>query len=99
MSEYGDFGGDSYGHIEAGENHESLDQLHQASGSEVDYDNQFNVYEQDSARAESTSFDTGSSVEYSDGKGAHYAAQDFTSYDHNEAETDHVFAAEGSESY
>src|ERR1041384_1564960 len=94
MSEF-DTGAD-LSHIEAGSEHESLDQLHQASGSEVDYDNQFGVYEQDHASAESTSFDTGSKVEFSDGDGAHYAASDFTSYDDNEAETDHVFAAEGS---
>src|SRR5687768_17220052 len=91
-------GGADIAHYEAGQEHNELEQLHQASGSEVDYDNQFNVYEQDHASAESTSFDQGSKVEYSDGNGAHYAASDFTSYDHSAAETDHVFAAEGSES-
>ena len=69
MSEYdgGYDGGTDYGHVETGEQHESLDQLHQ--------------------------------VEYTGADGSHYAESDFTSYDHSEAETDHVFAAEGSENY
>jgi hypothetical protein len=102
MSEYGDTGydgGDSYGHYEAGQEHESLDQLHQASGSEQDYASQFGVYEADHASAENTSFDQGHHVEYSDPSGAHYEESDYTSYDHSAAETDHVFAAEGSEQY
>ncbi|GAB3846114.1 hypothetical protein ACFPIJ_39145 [Dactylosporangium cerinum] len=102
MSDYGDTGydgGDSYGHYEAGQEHESLDQLHQASGSEQDYASQFGVYEADHASAENTSFDQGHHVEYSDPSGAHYEESDYTSYDHSAAETDHVFAAEGSEQY
>ncbi|WP_327011295.1 hypothetical protein OHA72_30855 [Dactylosporangium sp. NBC_01737] len=95
---YGGDGGTDYGQIETGQQHESLDQLHQASGSEADYNNQFNVYEQDHAAAESTSFDQGHHVEYSNPSGEHYEESDFTSYDHSAAESDHVFAAEGSES-
>ena len=83
---------------EAGQEHGELDQLHQASGSEADYNNQFAVYEQDHAAAENTSFDQGHHVEYDNPNGAHYEEQDYTSYDHSAAETDHVFAAEGSES-
>jgi hypothetical protein len=104
MSDYGDTGdtgydgGADYGHVEAGAQHESLDQMHQVNASEADYNNQFNVYEQDHAAAESTSFDQGHHVEYSNPSGEHYEESDFTSYDHNEAATDHVFAAEGSES-
>ncbi|GAA3252179.1 hypothetical protein ACFO1B_44300 [Dactylosporangium siamense] len=99
MSEYdgGDTGAD-YGHVETGQEHESLDQLHQVDASESDYNNQFNVYEQDHASAENTSFDQGHHVEYSNPDGAHYEESDFTSYDHSAAESDHVFAAEGSES-
>jgi hypothetical protein len=94
-----DGGGDTdYGHYEAGQEHGELDQLHQAQGSEADYNNQFNVYEQDHASAESTSFDQGHHVEYDNPAGAHYEESDVTSYDHNESEADHVFAAEGSES-
>ncbi|MEV0560219.1 hypothetical protein [Dactylosporangium sp. NPDC050588] len=99
MSEYdgGDTGAE-YGHVEAGENHESLDQLHQVDASQNNYDSQFGVYEQDHASAESTSFDQGHQVSYTDASGATYQESDFTSYDHSAAETDHVFAAEGSES-
>ncbi len=91
-------GGVEYGHAEAGQEHESLDQLHQTNASEADYDKQFGVYEQDHASAESTSFDQGSHVEYTNPSGAHYEESNFTSYDHSAVETDHVFAAEGSES-
>ena len=91
-------GGASYGNYEAGQEHESLDQLHQVNASEADYNNEFNVYEQDHAAAESTSFDQGHHVEYTNPNGAHYEESDYTSYDHSAAETDHVFAAEGSES-
>ncbi|MFF5231807.1 hypothetical protein [Dactylosporangium sp. NPDC000521] len=100
MSDYtGDTGydGGSYGEIETGENHESLDQLHQVDASQNTYDSQFGVYEQDHASAESTSFDQGHQVSYTDASGATYQESDFTSYDHSAAETDHVFAAEGSE--
>ena len=101
MSEYGDTGydGGDYGHYEAGQEHESLDQLHQVDASQEDYASQFGVYEADHASAENTSFDQGHHVEYTNPNGAHYEESDFTSYDHSEAETDHVFAAEGSENY
>ena len=92
-------GGTDYGHVETGENHEALDQLHQVNASEADYQSQFGVYEQDHASAESTSFDQGHHVEYSNPSGEHYEESDYTSYDHSAAETDHVFAAEGSEHY
>ncbi|MDG6102613.1 hypothetical protein Daura_42180 [Dactylosporangium aurantiacum] len=99
MSEYdgGDTGAE-FGHVETGEDHQSLEQLHQVNASEADYNNQFNVYEQNHAAAESTSFDQGHSVEFTGADGSHYAESNFTSYDHAAAESDHVFAAEGSES-
>jgi hypothetical protein len=90
MSEYGEF--------ETGEQHEALDQVHQVDASEQDYQSQFGVYEQDHASAENTSFDQGHRVEYTDPNGGHYEESDYTSYDNSAAETDHVFAAEGSES-
>ena len=101
MSEYdgGYDGGTDYEHAEAGTQHESLDQLHQVDASQENYDSQFGVYEADHASAENTSFDQGSHVEYTNPNGAHYEESNFTSYDHSEAETDHVFAAEGSEQY
>ncbi|MDG6107366.1 hypothetical protein Daura_50120 [Dactylosporangium aurantiacum] len=91
MSEYGDFS--------MGEQHEALDELHQVDAGQENYDSQFGVFQQDHAAAESTSFDQGHSVEFTGADGSHYAEQDFTSYDHSAAETDSVFAAEGSESY
>jgi hypothetical protein len=91
-------GGDvDYGHFQAGQEHEGLDQLHQAHGSEADYNNQFGVYEQDHASAESTEFSQGQHVEYDAPSTAHYEQDNFTHYNHDAAETDHVFAAEGSE--
>ena len=92
-------GGDvDYGHYEAGEQHDALDQLHQEHGAEADYNNQFAVYEQDHAAAEDTSFQQGQHVEYDSPKGEHFEQTDYTNYNHSEAEADHVFAAEGSES-
>ncbi|MEU0554264.1 hypothetical protein [Dactylosporangium sp. NPDC006015] len=96
MSDF-DTGAD-YGHVEAGQDHESLNQLHQVDANESNYDSQFGVFEQDHASAESTSFDQGHHVSITDASGAQYEESDFTSYDHSAAETDHVFAAEGSES-
>src|SRR4051794_38732148 len=61
MSDYdgGDTGYDGghdvdYGHVEAGQEHNGLDQLHQASGSEADAQSQYGVYEQDHHAQEST---------------------------------------------
>src|SRR5687768_7127606 len=87
-----------YGEIETGQEHAEVEQLHQVDASEQDYQSQFGVYEQDHASAESTSFDQGHHVEYSNPSGEHYEESDYTSYDHSAAETDHIFAAEGSES-
>ncbi|MFF5225623.1 hypothetical protein [Dactylosporangium sp. NPDC000521] len=98
MSEF-DTGADTdFGHVEAGQDHESLNQLHEVDASQNNYDSQFGVFEQDHASAENTSFDQGHQVSYTDASGATYQESDFTSYDHSAAETDHVFAAEGSES-
>ncbi|MGI5180183.1 hypothetical protein ACQEVZ_28045 [Dactylosporangium sp. CA-152071] len=90
MSEYGEF--------ETGDQHESLDQMHEVDASENNYDSQFGVYEQDHASAENTSFDQGHHMSYTTPAGAQYEESDYTSYDHSAAETDHTFAAEGSES-
>ncbi|GAA0743877.1 hypothetical protein Drose_18095 [Dactylosporangium roseum] len=87
-----------YGHYEAGEQHDALDQLHQEHASQADYNNEYAVYEQDHAAAENTSFQQGHNVQWTDGNGASYSETDYTNYNHSAAETDHVFAAEGSES-
>jgi hypothetical protein len=97
--ETGDTGsGDvEYGQYSTGQESGELDQLHQAQGSEADYDSQYGVYEADHHAAESTDFSTGHSVEYDAPAQAHYEESDFTNYSHNSEVDDHVFAAEGSE--
>jgi hypothetical protein len=93
-----DGGGDvDYGHYQAGQEHDALDQLHQAHGSEADYNNQYGVYEADHHAAESTDFSQGHHVEYDQAPAVHYEASDYTDYSHDATEDDHVFAAEGSE--
>ncbi|WP_432983380.1 hypothetical protein [Dactylosporangium sp. CA-233914] len=87
-----------YGQYEAGQESESLDQLHQAEGSEADYNSQFGVYEQDHSAAESTDFSQGHHVEYDAPGAVHFESDDYTNYSHNAEVDDHVFAAEGSES-
>src|SRR6185312_4786619 len=87
-----------YGQYEAGQESGSLDQLHQAEGSEADYNSQFGVYEQDHHAAESTDFSQGQHVEYDAPGAGHYESTNYTNYSHDASEDDHVFAAEGSES-
>jgi len=105
MSDYetGDPGYDGgndvdYGHYQAGQEHDALDQLHQAQGSEADHNSQFGVYEQDHHAAESTDFAQGHHVEVDQPSTAHYESDDYTTYNHDASVDDHVFAAEGSES-
>jgi len=94
----GDYGHDTdYGHYEAGQEHEGLDQLHQAHGSESDYGNQFGVYENDHHAAESTDYSTGHHQECDQGPAIHAESDDYTNYHHDGTVDDHVFAAEGSE--
>ncbi|WP_432835635.1 hypothetical protein [Dactylosporangium sp. CA-092794] len=95
---YGDTGHDvDYGHYEQGQEHDALDQLHQAQGHEADYNNQYGVYEADHHAAENTDFSQGHHVEYDAPASVHYEADDYTNYSHNAEVDDHVFAAEGSE--
>src|SRR5262245_55498724 len=98
MSDY-DGGHDvDFDHYQEGQEHDALDQLHHEHGAEADYNNEFQVYEQDHAGAEHTDYDQGHHVEYDNPHGAHYEQDDYASYNHDAAEQDHVFAAEGSES-
>ncbi|WP_433076505.1 hypothetical protein ACQP1P_32045 [Dactylosporangium sp. CA-052675] len=90
MSEYGDFS--------MGQESSELEQLHQASGGEQDFQSQFGVFEADHSAAESTDFETGRHVEFEGADGSRYESTDFTNYSHDTEESDHVFAAEGSES-
>ncbi|GAA2382307.1 hypothetical protein [Dactylosporangium salmoneum] len=86
-----------YGHFEAGQEHDGVDQLHQAQGSEADYNNQFGVYENDHHADTSTDYNHGTHVEFDQGPAVHYEADDYTNYSHDANVDDHVFAAEGSE--
>jgi hypothetical protein len=87
-----------YGQYETGQESGSVDQLHEAAGSEADYSSQFGVYEQDHHAAESTDFSQGRHVEYDAPGAVHYESTDYTNYSHDASEDDHVFAAQGSES-
>ena len=86
-------GGTDYAHYEAGQEHDGLDQLHQAQGSEADYNNQFGVYENDHHAAESTDFSQGHHTEYDAPAQGHFEQDDYTNYSHDASEDDHVFAA------
>jgi hypothetical protein len=86
-----------FGHFEAGNEHDSLDQLHQDHGSESDYGNQFGVFENDHHAAESTDFSTGHHQEFDSGPSVHAESDDYTNYSHDANVDDHTFAAEGSE--
>ncbi|WP_432993362.1 hypothetical protein [Dactylosporangium sp. CA-233914] len=86
-----------YGHYEAGQEHAGLDQLHQAHGSEADYNNQYGVYENDHHAQESTDFSQGHHVEYDQPAAVHFESDDYTNYSHDASVDDHVFVAEGSE--
>ncbi|WP_432969633.1 hypothetical protein [Dactylosporangium sp. CA-233914] len=104
MSEYGEFdgghesGGVEYGQFEMGQESGALDQLHQASGSEQDFDSQFGVYGEDHSSAESTDFQTGRHVEYEGADGTRFESTDYTNYSNDSESSDSTFAAEGSES-
>jgi hypothetical protein len=86
-----------YNQYSAGQEHAALDQLHQAQGSESDYNSQFGVYEADHHAAEHDEFATGHHVEYDAPAQVHYEETDYTNASHSAEVDDHVFAAEGSE--
>ncbi|GAA2366055.1 hypothetical protein [Dactylosporangium salmoneum] len=93
----GGHGDVDYGHYEAGQEHGALDQLHQAHGSEADYNNQYGVYENDHHADTSTDYNHGTHVAFDQGPSVHYEADEYTNYSHDASVDDHVFAAEGSE--
>jgi len=87
-----------YGNFQTGHESGDLEQLHQAAGSEADYNSQFGVYGEDHSAAESTDFSTGRHVEFEGADGSRYESTDFTNYSNDTESSDSVFAAEGSES-
>ena len=56
-----------FGHIEAGQEHSALDQVHADQGSETDFGQQFGVFEHDHAQAETSALEHGQHIEYSAG--------------------------------
>ncbi|MEU7874075.1 hypothetical protein [Dactylosporangium sp. NPDC049140] len=86
-----------FGHYEAGQEHDALDQLHQAHGSEADAHSQFGVYENDHHAQEATDFAQGHHEEFDQPGVVHAESDDFTNYSHDASVDDHVFAAEGSQ--
>jgi hypothetical protein len=97
MSDFdaGDTGSVDYGHFETGQEHDGLDQMHQAYGSEADAQSQFGVYENDHHAQESTDFSQGHHVEYDQPAAVHFESDDYTNYSHDASVDDHVYAAEG----
>jgi hypothetical protein len=86
-----------YGHYQDGQEHDALNQLHQAHGSEADAHSQFGVYENDHHADTATDFAQGHHQEYDRPGVVHAESDDYTNYSHNASEDDHVFAAEGSQ--
>jgi hypothetical protein len=100
MSDFdaGDTGHDvDYGHFQAGQEHDGLDQLHQAHGGEADAHSQFGVYENDHHADTSTDFAQGHHQEIDQPGVVHAESDDFTNYAHDGSVDDHVFAAEGAQ--
>ena len=93
---YGDHDVD-FGHYQEGQEHDALNQLHQAQGHEQDYDSQYGVYEADHHAAENDEFATGHHVQFESPHQGSYEETDFTNASHSAEVDDHVFAAEGSE--
>jgi hypothetical protein len=85
-----------YGQFSAGEEHESLNELHQDENAVAGYDSQFGVYEQDHHAEENTDF-TKLHHEEVDTPYVHAESTDYVDYSHSAEVDDHVFAAEGSE--
>ncbi|WP_432827029.1 hypothetical protein [Dactylosporangium sp. CA-092794] len=90
MSEYGDF--------DAGQEHASLEAVHEDQGAELDHQSQYGILEQDHHSVEHEEFEQLKHIEYTDAAGNHYEVTEYTHYEHTEIEDEHTFAAYGSES-
>jgi hypothetical protein len=85
-----------YGHFEAGQEHNALNELHTDQNAVAEHDSQFGVYEQDHHAAEETEFTKAHHEEVSTPY-VHAESTDYVDYSHSAEVDDHVFAAEGSE--
>src|SRR5215469_15881926 len=90
MSEYGD--------IDAGQEHASLEAVHEGHGAELDHQSQYGILERDHHSFEHEEFENLKHIEFTDAAGNHYEVTEYTHYEHTEVEDEHTFAAYGSES-
>jgi hypothetical protein len=90
MSEYGD--------IDAGQEHASLEAVHEGHGAELDHQSQYGILEQDHRSFEHEEFENLKHIEYTDAAGNHYEITEYTHYEHTEVEEDHTLMAYGQES-
>jgi hypothetical protein len=86
-----------YGEIETGQEHGSLEAVHEDQGAEQDYQSQYGILEHDHQSVEHEEFEHLKHVEYTDAAGNHYEVTEYTHYEHTEIEQDHTFAAYGQE--
>jgi phage I-like protein len=89
-------GGTEYGHYEAGQESNALNELHTDQSAVAEHDSQFGVYEQDHHAAENTEFTKAHHEEVSTPY-VHAESTDYVDYSHSSEVDDHVFAAQGSE--
>jgi hypothetical protein len=87
-----------YGEIDAGQEHGSLEAVHQAQGHALDHQSQFGILEQDHHSVEHEEFEHLKHIEYTDAAGNHYEITEYTHYEHTEIEDDHTLMAYGQES-
>ena len=87
-----------YGELEAGHESGQLEQLHQESGSEQDYNSQYDAYGQTDAAERSIDFETGQHVQYESPDGARYESTSYTSFESNESEFSQEYGVEASQS-
>jgi hypothetical protein len=87
-----------FGDIDTGQEHASLEAVHEGQGHELDHQSQFGVLEHDHQSYEHDEFEHLKHIEYTDAAGNHYEVTEYTHYEHTEVEQDHTFAAYGSES-
>jgi hypothetical protein len=86
-----------YGEIDAGQEHGSLEAVHQGHGAELDHQSQYGILEQDHHSVEHEEFEHLKHIEYTDAAGNHYEVTEYTHYEHTEVEDDHRLMAYGQE--
>jgi hypothetical protein len=87
-----------YGEIDTGQEHASLEAVHEGQGAELDHQSQYGILEHDHHSFEHEEFENLKHIEYTDAAGNHYEVTEYTHYEHTEVEDEHTFAAYGSQS-